>query len=513
MTGDDQRWQEVPDRELVDRARHPANPAERAAALTQIYQRYELAVVRSCVRYFSDMDSVRHVAAAAFEAAIRELSDGPNPPREPDKLKAWLRAIAKNRCREELRRRGDDVPLPDFDLEDADFEQASRRRLAQVDRMLEAVAASFTEREQRVFELSTRQGLRGQELAAVLGVSATQADRETYENKTRAAQGFGAYILAREGRPYCPKLARILDEYAWDGQTLTRVLRLRILRHLETCKTCDNCATCKNRQARLIVPYSPVLIPMLVIPDVREHVLATIRRVSTEEHLPDDTDRHPPPGAAPILSHAAGEHQEPPSRRRRWAGPAAVAVVFLVILGAFMAPRLLPTPTGSEFPVDLAGALGDWQLPQWTRTAGPPRAASSQWALDENCSSPSSCSYTLRVISSDHGPDILYTPELASATVFEGEPPRVLRFQPSSEGYRAVHTYPMDCGDDVDTQPEQFTDTVTLRVTATTLINGRLTASELEVTWMVESTPSASARAIGCTPRLLIDKAIATRSR
>ena len=51
------------------------------------------------------------------------------------------------------------------------------------------------------------------------------------------------YVLARDGRPYREGLARILDETAWDGETFTRVLRLRILRYLDDCMICDNGGT------------------------------------------------------------------------------------------------------------------------------------------------------------------------------------------------------------------------------------------------------------------------------
>ena len=76
--------------------------------------------------------------------------------------------------------------------------------------MLDRVAASFAQRQQVIFQL----------------------------------------VLARDGRPYCEGLARILDETAWDGETFTRVLRLRILRHLDDCRICDNCGTC-NVQTRI----------------------------------------------------------------------------------------------------------------------------------------------------------------------------------------------------------------------------------------------------------------------
>jgi hypothetical protein len=112
------------------------------------------------------------------------------------------------------------------------------------------VRASFTQRQQVIFQLVLRQGIRGQALAAELGVSEKEANDVTYENQVLVLVGFGAYVLARDGRPYGEGLARILDETAWDGETFTRVLRLRILRHLDDCRICDNCGTC-NVQARI----------------------------------------------------------------------------------------------------------------------------------------------------------------------------------------------------------------------------------------------------------------------
>jgi hypothetical protein len=64
VTSINARWLAATDRELVERARRPTDPGEREAALTEIYNRYEQAVIRSCVRYFGDMDSGRDMAGS-----------------------------------------------------------------------------------------------------------------------------------------------------------------------------------------------------------------------------------------------------------------------------------------------------------------------------------------------------------------------------------------------------------------------------------------------------------------
>lgn len=170
--------------------------------------------------------------------------------------------------------------MPD-DVEDDTYERASRARRARVDRILDLVAASLTEPEQEIFELSVRQGLRGKRLAAGLGMDVAEASRAAYDNRQLAWWGFGAYILAMDGRSHCPDLERILDEYHWDGQHLTRTLRLRILRHLDTCKTCDNCRICNQQKPRFIAPYAPVVIPLLIAAELRDHVAATIRQAAS----------------------------------------------------------------------------------------------------------------------------------------------------------------------------------------------------------------------------------------
>jgi putative membrane protein insertion efficiency factor len=266
---DDERFQDASDAELVE---HMAGSLpQQHAVFAEIYRRHSTAVLALCGGKLQDPDSALDAASQTFAVAWTALTSG-RPIEEPHKLRAWLNGIAYNRCREEWRRRNRIGEMPDDDIEDDSYERASRARRAQVDRILDIVAASFTEREQQVFHFSVREGLIGQNLASALGVSEKEANDATYENINLGWRGFGAYILARDGRAQCPGLAAILDQYAWDGQTLTRTLRLRILRHLDTCATCDNCTICNAQRERLIAPYAPALIPILLLPSLDREI-------------------------------------------------------------------------------------------------------------------------------------------------------------------------------------------------------------------------------------------------
>jgi RNA polymerase sigma factor (sigma-70 family) len=291
-------WDELADRDLVARAISPSSLGERELALRAIYDRNSADVLGLCGWWLHDPDAALDAAQSTFETAIEDLT-GAGPAgaptlREPDSLGAWLHGIAKNQCRTVWRQRQRTGESPEEDLEDAEHEvTASRRRLAQVDRMLDTLAASFTERQQTIFRLVLRQGLRGQALATELGISEKDANDATYENQSLVADGFGAYILARDGRAYCEGLARVLDQAGWDGQAFTRVLRLRILRHLDNCKICDDCTTCNKQKTRLIKPYAPVTISLLVSATLHDRIYDLIHQIVTSSGSGPGGQQHP----------------------------------------------------------------------------------------------------------------------------------------------------------------------------------------------------------------------------
>jgi hypothetical protein len=171
-------------------------------------------------------------------------------------------------------------------------------------------------------------------LATALSVSTKQAYDAAYEDKGRMEEGFGALLLAMHGRPHCPALARILERAGWDGGNFTRVLRRRIIRHVSICRTCDNCGICIDRQPRLVDRYRPVLIPILLAPELNEKIRETIRRVLDEE---DEEDRKKKPAAVTPVEQ--GE-----KKKSDWIDVVGniFAATFLISLVATVGPKLFP---------------------------------------------------------------------------------------------------------------------------------------------------------------------------
>lgn len=331
----------VPDAELVARALHADTPAKLAAVFAVIYERHAAAVMRTCGAMLSEPDLAENAAHDAFEAAFGWLAARKAIER-PEYLRAWLCGIARNRCRRQWASRAELAPLP-AELSDDDDDQASRRRMAQVESMLQAVAATFTEPQQQLYRYVIGEGLSGARLGERMAISAEAASRQAYKVIKLAHDGFGALVLARDGRRFCPVLARILDEGGWHGGDFTPILRKRIVRHISDCQICDNCVVCNRIRRDLVSDYAPALIPILIAAGLRERVLGTIRRTAAtrtarrEENLPPPP---PPaaisaatPGGAPVPQ--AGPPAAPPTGRRlrrRLPLAAAAAALLLVVI-------------------------------------------------------------------------------------------------------------------------------------------------------------------------------------
>ncbi|MDG4856943.1 sigma-70 family RNA polymerase sigma factor [Streptomyces sp. T-3] len=269
-------WEERPDHELVDKALHAETPTERSSAFGAVFARHHRRVLAYCSGRLQDPHAAADAAAQTFTDAFTDL----DTLKDPAKLPEWLIGIARNRCRKEWERLGRQAPLPTEDTADDEadsYEKASRARQVEVDRLLDTVVETFTSKQQQLFRCTVRQGLVGAKLGATLSIKPEEASRRTAEIITLAYNGFGALVLAREGRRHCPGLARILDQAAWHGDNFTPKLRRRILRHLDTCRRCDNCSTCNKQRDRLIKPLAPALIPVLVTPVVQDRVYADIK--------------------------------------------------------------------------------------------------------------------------------------------------------------------------------------------------------------------------------------------
>jgi RNA polymerase sigma factor (sigma-70 family) len=325
----------IPDAALVARALAAGSRLELSSVFAAIYERHGAAVLRVCGWMLTEPADAENAAHSTFEQAFMWLASG-RTLEHPEQLRAWLYGIARNQCRRRWAQRDRETPLLRIEVSDEQVEEAaSRRRLAQADRMLEKVAATFTDTQQELFRLVIREGLHGAALAHRLSISPEMASRRVYNIIQDANAGFGALVLALDGRQYCPGLARILDDAGWHGTEFTTTLRRRIIRHLDNCKICDNCRTCNENRARLVAPYAPVTIPILVAAALRERVMNTIRTVADSRPFPDQPPRdHPPappppsirlpptgmpgPVSPPVPPPGNGRHRSaPPASRQR----------------------------------------------------------------------------------------------------------------------------------------------------------------------------------------------------
>jgi RNA polymerase sigma factor (sigma-70 family) len=508
------RSAQLTDAELVERIRRAHDTDERSAAFTLIYERYLSEVSWLCGRELGQWNSALDAVQDTFANAFHELAVKRTP---VSNLSGWLRTIARRSCYRYMHggspgaghRRGPDVLLRSGEVADiADAgpgleEVAIKAALrADAERLVAIVAATLTERQRTVYELSFRQQLRGQALGRRLGVDAAQASRLTNETALRMKEGIGALILAQAGRQYCAVLASILDRAAWNGDNFSSGLRDRIIRHFGTCSTCDHCATCANKQEELGRELIPVLIPILFAGVLNDRLERAVNRTGST------ASRHSRGPRGPVQPIANRRRPRP-----RWAVPlAAVAVAALIIAGLVAVPWLLAgshaadsPPTGQLPPAQLTGASSQvWRLTPWNRPGQVP-AGSSQWEFVGNCTQASTCTYTLHVVKYTVGPDVWY------ASLLPRPPSRVFRLHAVPGGYLGVATFGVGCIDNINGPQQTFRNTVNIRVIDTVMSDGRRQAKKIAIVWTsaIIYSPAAD-QAVGCKERSYTDTATAT---
>lgn len=293
------------------------------AAFAAIYDRYGDKLHDFCHSVLRD----RHEAADAMQETFLLASQRMHQLREPDRLRAWLYAIARH---ESLRRARTRNRVAPSDLEDGMPEMASTAagpdEIAQRSEVAEAVdaaAAGLAARDRAILDLHLRHGLDGQELADALGVSASHSYVLLSRVRDQVERSLGALLLARFGRQDCTELANVVGE--WDGE-LTPLLRKRVARHA------DGCEACGERRRSSLSPMALLsAVPLIAAPPgSRDAVLDGIGLIADSQPLPGwQADGFPPA-------------METPARRRSpWIYTATAAAVLVII-------ALLWRPGGTE---------------------------------------------------------------------------------------------------------------------------------------------------------------------
>jgi RNA polymerase sigma factor (sigma-70 family) len=206
---------------------------DRSAGLTDAYDRYADPLYKYCLASLGESAEAADAVQDTFVLAAARLADL----REPDRLRAWLYALARNEC-QRIARPG----RPEFASAQAQFvmagapradeEEAERARLRG---LLDDAIMGLTPDEREVIELELRQGLAVAEVASVVGVSRTRANALASRAREHLEASLAAVVVARAGRRDCRSLSEMLT--GWDGQ-LTVTLREQLHRHIGRCATC-----------------------------------------------------------------------------------------------------------------------------------------------------------------------------------------------------------------------------------------------------------------------------------
>lgn len=322
-------------------------------SLAILYDRYADRIHTMCVHMLRNDDAAADVTAEVFLTAAERLGQL----RDPEKLKPWLYAIARNEVYRRSRHRRREVPLSAlgaaagnlaadedaFADSGADFED-----LAAVDdfavadpfgslsnepadsvgpgagaqpeelaALLQDAAAGLDDRDRMVLELHLAQGLDGQDLADALGVKRDHGYQLVHRMKERLEAATSALLIARSGRSTCDGLDEVADR--WDGE-FNVLWRKRFARHINQC---ERCSSMRSRVSKAVLSGTALAVSaqsaVLAAPiSARERFLSEApARLGVPRGGRWRSDGFPPSGAG----------------RRRWPVAAGVLGIALLVLG------------------------------------------------------------------------------------------------------------------------------------------------------------------------------------
>jgi RNA polymerase sigma factor (sigma-70 family) len=249
------------DREIV-----AAIVAGSPAGLAAAYDRYAAALHTYCRTLLAEPADAADAVQDTFIVAAAKM-DGL---RDPDRLRPWLYAVARNECHRRLRARARTVDLDEAgEMTDDAIDIGRSAERADLRNLVRSAISGLNPGEREVIELSLRHDLEGPDLADALGVPVNQAHALASRARGQLERSLGALLVARSGREDCPELNEILA--SWDGD-LTVLLRKRVSRHIEQCDVCGERKRRELSPAMLLGALPVFMLP----PGLREQVLRLV---------------------------------------------------------------------------------------------------------------------------------------------------------------------------------------------------------------------------------------------
>ena len=212
------------------------------AGLAEAYDRYATPLYNFCRAMLREPADAADAVQDTFVIAAPRMAGL----RDPERLRSWLYAVARNECHRRLRAGSQHASIeeaPDVTDEAADVAVGVER--ADLRALVRDALGGVGPAEREILELQLRQGLSGGEVASVLGISRNHAHALLSRARDQLETSLGALVVARTGRQDCPELDAMLQD--WDG-ALTVLVRKRVNRHVQ------RCGVCSGRRRREVSP-------------------------------------------------------------------------------------------------------------------------------------------------------------------------------------------------------------------------------------------------------------------
>jgi RNA polymerase sigma factor (sigma-70 family) len=278
------------------------------AGLAAAYDRYAADLFSYCQVLLTEPADASDAVQDTFVITAGKVS----ALRDPDRLRPWLYAVARNECHRRLRTRDSATTLDESaEVSDDTADLGAGLEQAEIRELVWAALAGLSESEREIIELTLGHELTGADLADTLGVPRNQAHAMASRARVHFEAALGVLLVARSGQSACAELASIMT--GWDGK-LTVLLRKRVGRHIR------RCAICGARRRRELTPASLLgVLPVAVLPVALRHQVlslladsspaAVARRVAIGQRLgPVGPSGFPRPVSPPSALRLAGQH-------------------------------------------------------------------------------------------------------------------------------------------------------------------------------------------------------------
>jgi RNA polymerase sigma factor (sigma-70 family) len=293
--------------------------AGQPSGLAEAYDRYAAILYTYCCTLLHEPADAADAVQDTFVIASSRLAGL----RDPERLRAWLFAVARNECLRRLRDRQSTSAFDEgADVTDETVDVGGDAERAELRALLRAAIQGLGDADRDVIVLQLSHGLDAAEIAGVLGVSRNHAHALLSRAREHLQACIGALLVGRAGRRDCAQLNELLA--SWDGH-LTVLVRKRVSRHIGQCDTCSARQRAELRPAMLLgLAGGPALLGAAAgVRHARQ--AATLTAAARRKVLRAATGKTPTAAAkqAAVTGRAAGSgrHGFPRPQHRPGYGP------------------------------------------------------------------------------------------------------------------------------------------------------------------------------------------------